>query len=84
MEDAIHMSCSEVEKDLIFARVLNFENRLQEETIHVINRLRAAGVDSVMLTGDSLLTGVHVAKESTIIPYAGLAAFTRAELCLAG
>jgi magnesium-transporting ATPase (P-type) len=71
MEDAIHLSRDDIEKDLMFVGILNFENCLRPKAIQVIDRLKSSGVDSVMLTGDSLLTGVHIAKESTIIPHSG-------------
>jgi magnesium-transporting ATPase (P-type) len=79
MDEAIHVARDDIEKDLTFIGVLSFENRLREKTTQVINNLRSSGVDSVMLTGDSLLTAIHVAKESNIIPAGGFVVIGRLE-----
>jgi magnesium-transporting ATPase (P-type) len=67
MDDAIHLNRDDVERNLMFVGVLNFENRIRDKATQVIDQLRSSGVDAVMLTGDSLLTGIHVAREAKII-----------------
>ena len=50
----------EVETDLEFAGVLNFANQLRSETPDVIKQLSQAGIQSIMVTGDNLFTGIHI------------------------
>lgn len=57
----------EVESDLRFAGFLNFSNKLRSNTAGVIQKLNAADIQSIMLTGDSLFTGIHIARESGLI-----------------
>jgi len=56
-----------VERDLSFVGVLNFKNMLRDETPQMIQQLKEGDVDSIMVTGDSLLTGIHIAKECGMI-----------------
>jgi magnesium-transporting ATPase (P-type) len=60
-------SRSELERGVTFIGVLNFKNILREETIEVLNKLKEGDVDSIMVTGDNILTGIHIAKECGII-----------------
>jgi len=57
----------ELEKDLTFVGVINFKNALREETADVIQQLRDGDIMSVIVTGDSVLTGLCIARESGII-----------------
>jgi cation-transporting ATPase 13A3/4/5 len=61
------ISRDDVERDLSFVGVINFKNSLREETPEVIRHLEAGEVKCVMVTGDSLLTGIRIAKESGMI-----------------
>jgi magnesium-transporting ATPase (P-type) len=61
------ISRDDVEKDLKFIGVVDFKNILREETPAVIEELKGGQVRCVMVTGDSVLTGVCIAKESGII-----------------
>ncbi|CAB9523325.1 Probable cation-transporting ATPase 13A4 [Seminavis robusta] len=61
------LSRDEVERDLEFAGVLNFANQLREDTPEVIKQLQEADVQSIMLTGDNLHTGIHIARKSGIM-----------------
>jgi predicted P-type ATPase len=61
------LSRDDLEANLAFCGVVNFKNVLREETPFVIQELEAGEVRSVMITGDSVLTGVCIAKESGII-----------------
>lgn len=56
-----------VEKDLIFLGFLVMQNTLKPETQGVIRELREAALKIVMITGDNLLTGISVARDSGII-----------------
>jgi cation-transporting ATPase 13A3/4/5 len=55
-----------LEKELVFAGVVVFENKLKPETHGVIQELNAANMRTIMATGDNLLTAVFVAKECEI------------------
>jgi predicted P-type ATPase len=57
----------EAESDLSFAGVLNFANQMREDTPEVIKQLSEADVQSIMLTGDNLFTGIHIARKSRIM-----------------
>ncbi|CAB9505716.1 Probable cation-transporting ATPase 13A4 [Seminavis robusta] len=61
------LSRDQVERDLEFAGVLNFANQLREDTPEVIKQLQEADVQSIMLTGDNLHTGIHIARKSGIM-----------------
>jgi predicted P-type ATPase len=61
------MTRDDVEVDLKFAGVLNFANQMREDTPEVIKQLTDADVQSIMLTGDNLYTGIHVARKTGII-----------------
>lgn len=60
-------SRSELERDATFLGVVNFKNFLRAETKEVLTQLKEGDVDSIMVTGDSILTGIHIAKECRII-----------------
>lgn len=61
------LSRDEIEKDLTFIGVVNFKNVLRDETPAVIQELEDGEVRCVMVTGDSVLTGICIARESGII-----------------
>jgi len=56
-----------VEKDLIFLGFLVMQNTLKPETQGVIRELKDAALKIVMITGDNMLTGISVARDSRII-----------------
>ncbi|CAB9524521.1 Probable cation-transporting ATPase 13A4 [Seminavis robusta] len=58
----------DVESSLIFQGVLNFSNEIREDTPAVIQELNQANVQPICLTGDSLYTGIFIARKSGIIP----------------
>jgi cation-transporting ATPase 13A3/4/5 len=58
----------EVEKDLKFAGLILFRNELKPDSIDAISELQSAGVAVRMMTGDSVHTGVAVAKTVGMIP----------------
>ena len=55
------------EKDMIFAGFIAFTCRVRKDTAAVLLRLREGGMSIAMVTGDALLTAIHVAKEVNII-----------------
>ena len=65
--DFSRITRDEVEKDLSFVGLINFKNVLRSETAEVIRELEAGEVKCIMATGDSMLTGVAIGKESGII-----------------
>lgn len=65
--DASKFLRSDLEMDLVFLGVINFKNSIREETSNVIRQLAEGEVESIMVTGDSILTGIRIARESGII-----------------
>lgn len=57
----------QIEKDLTFLGFLNFKNELKVDTKMVLEELSQGSVRSIMLTGDALFTGIHIALESGLI-----------------
>lgn len=51
------------EKDLCFAGFVAFSCRVRKDTKKVVHQLREGAHDVVMVTGDAILTAVHVARE---------------------
>jgi magnesium-transporting ATPase (P-type) len=56
-----------VEAGLYFGGFLNFKNVLREETSGVLRELEEGGIATSMITGDNILTGVHVARQAGMI-----------------
>jgi len=54
------------EEELIFAGFVAFTCRVRRDTKMVLNKLKEGGMGVVMVTGDALLTAIHVAKEVNI------------------
>lgn len=65
--DLTTITRDDVESGLTFVGVINFKNVIREETASVIRQLDDGGVVSTMVTGDSVLTGINIAKEAGII-----------------
>ncbi|XP_007440981.1 cation-transporting ATPase 13A2 [Python bivittatus] len=61
-EEAQNVTRDCVEKDMIFLGLLVLKNVLKPETAPVIGVLHSAGIRTVMVTGDNMLTAVNVAK----------------------
>ena len=61
-------SRSVLESSLTFSAFMVFENKLKSATSDVILELNFAGIKSIMATGDNLLTALHVARESNLVP----------------
>ena len=60
-------SRSVLEKQLIFAGFLIFDSPLKADSTKVIKHLRQAGLETAMITGDSLLTAVEVARRVGLV-----------------
>jgi len=56
-----------VESDLRFEGVINFKNVMRENAPEVIRELEDGEVISTMVTGDNVLTGICIGRESGII-----------------
>eukprot|EP00934_Nitzschia_sp_Nitz4_P001361 Nitzschia sp. Nitz4//scaffold355_size15944//935//5792//NITZ4_008866-RA/size15944-processed-gene-0.13-mRNA-1//1//CDS//3329548945//1361//frame0 len=65
--DNARESRSHCESDLEFAGFIAFTCRVRKDTAAVLTRLKEGGMSVTMVTGDALLTAVHVAKEVGII-----------------
>uniref|UniRef100_A0A5S6QUH3 Cation-transporting ATPase n=1 Tax=Trichuris muris TaxID=70415 RepID=A0A5S6QUH3_TRIMR len=57
----------QIECELDFLGLLVMDNRLKPETRPVISTLKKAGIRSVMVTGDNILTAACVARECAIV-----------------
>lgn len=57
----------DVEKSLTFAGCVNFQNAMKEDTPPVLRELKEGNVLVAMITGNSVLTGICIARESGII-----------------
>ena len=55
------------EADAEFAGFIAFTCRVRKDTAAVLMRLKEGGMSIAMVTGDALLTAIHVAKEVNII-----------------
>jgi cation-transporting ATPase 13A1 len=51
------------ESNLLFAGFIAFTCRVRKDTASVLHRLKEGGMKVAMVTGDALLTAIHVAKE---------------------
>jgi len=56
-----------IEVNLDFVGFVNFKNVLRAETPSVLKELEGGDIRTVMLTGDSVFTGIHIAMESGMI-----------------
>lgn len=57
----------DVEKDLRFLGFMDFKNTLREETPETIEHLKRGNVSCTMVTGDSVFTGMKIARDSCLI-----------------
>ena len=69
LKSSSHVHRDETECDLEFAGFASFGCETRADTLTVINALSlSAELPCIMVTGDALLTAVHVAKDTGIIP----------------
>ncbi|KAL9188926.1 hypothetical protein ACHAXT_011416 [Thalassiosira profunda] len=64
--DAAKDARSACEEKLTFAGFIAFTCRVRRDTKMVLNRLKEGGMGVTMVTGDALLTAIHVAKDVSI------------------
>jgi cation-transporting ATPase 13A3/4/5 len=65
--DVAKIKRDEIESELSFCGCINFKNLIRENTATVVQQLAEGEVDSIMVTGDSVVTGICIAKEAGII-----------------
>ena len=56
-----------VESDLIFLGLINFENKLKLDTAAMLVHLRRGDIRSVIVSGDHVMTCLHIARVSGMI-----------------
>ncbi|CAK9304704.1 unnamed protein product [Gordionus sp. m RMFG-2023] len=61
-------SRTQIEKDMTFIGFLIFQNKLKPQSTPTLDVLNQAGLRTVMVTGDNILTALSVAKECHLIP----------------
>ncbi|XP_058017400.1 polyamine-transporting ATPase 13A2 isoform X5 [Ahaetulla prasina] len=66
-EEAQEVTRDWVETDMVFLGLLVLKNILKPETAPVIRVLRSAGIQTVMVTGDNMLTAVNVARSCHMV-----------------
>jgi predicted P-type ATPase len=65
--DVNEVSRDVIERNLSFLGVVNFKNVLRTETPSTIRELQGGKVRVMMITGDNVLTGISIARESGMI-----------------
>jgi magnesium-transporting ATPase (P-type) len=65
---AMKLTRETVESELIFYGLLIMQNMIKPETTPIIAELTRAGIGSVMVTGDNLLTAICVARKCGMVP----------------
>jgi predicted P-type ATPase len=65
------MDRDDFENDLSFVGFVNFKNTLKEDSAEVLKTLEEGDVHCYMVTGDSVLTGICIAKECGMIEAEG-------------
>jgi magnesium-transporting ATPase (P-type) len=58
---------NDIEKSVNFGGLVNFQNLLREEATGVLDELTEGDVSTAMITGDSVLTGICIARKSGMI-----------------
>ena len=65
--DIADISRDDIEKCLTFGGFINYQNAMKEDAPEVLQELKAGDVLLSMITGDSVLTGICIARESGMI-----------------
>ncbi|KAJ9077626.1 hypothetical protein DSO57_1015054 [Entomophthora muscae] len=58
----------DLEKDIRLLGLIVFRNELKSDTTSAIRELKAGSTRAVMITGDTALTGIHIAQACEMIP----------------
>ncbi|KAJ1916122.1 hypothetical protein H4219_003958 [Mycoemilia scoparia] len=61
-------SRDELEKDCSMLGLLVFKNKLKPDTTEAIGELKSGNTRTVMITGDTALTGVYIARQCGMVP----------------
>ncbi|XP_028654053.1 polyamine-transporting ATPase 13A3-like isoform X1 [Erpetoichthys calabaricus] len=67
-----------IECNMEFLGLIMMQNKLKPQSVPVLEQLRRACIRTVMVTGDSMLTAVSVARECGMIPPSGRVIVTKA------
>ncbi|KAG2468428.1 AT133 ATPase, partial [Polypterus senegalus] len=67
-----------IECNMEFLGLIMMQNKLKPQSVPVLEQLRKACIRTVMVTGDSMLTAVSVARECGMIPPSGRVIVTKA------
>ena len=73
------MTREQAESDLTFLGLVILENRLKSVSRGVLQELAGAGIRTVMVTGDNILTAVSVARQCGLVPAGEAVVRCRAE-----
>lgn len=65
-QDVNSVSRNDLERSLSFCGFLEFKNPMKEETPDVMAKLAEGNILMTMITGDNVLTGISIARESKI------------------
>ncbi|XP_023025264.2 polyamine-transporting ATPase 13A3 isoform X1 [Leptinotarsa decemlineata] len=66
-QDVMKLGREAVESELEFIGLIVLENKLKPQTTEVIKTLKDARLKVVMITGDNIRTGIHIAKECGMV-----------------
>ncbi|KAJ2801361.1 hypothetical protein H4R21_002818, partial [Coemansia helicoidea] len=68
LEELRHMSQEDIEAACDFAGLLVFKNMLKDDTAQAIGELKRGSTRTVMITGDTALTGIYIARQCGMSP----------------
>ncbi|CEF71586.1 Cation-transporting P-type ATPase family and Cation-transporting P-type ATPase, N-terminal domain and Neurotransmitter-gated ion-channel transmembrane domain and Cation-transporting P-type ATPase, C-terminal domain and Neurotransmitter-gated ion-channel ligand-binding domain and Cation-transporting P-type ATPase, subfamily V and P-type ATPase, A domain and HAD-like domain and P-type ATPase, cytoplasmic domain N-containing protein [Strongyloides ratti] len=64
---ALKISRNEIENNLKMLGIIVMENKIKPQSLPVIDELNKAGIRTLMITGDNILTAISVARECHIL-----------------
>lgn len=68
LEALRNWSRDDMEKDIKFISLIIFKNQLKEDTAENIAELKRGATRTIMITGDTALTGVYIARQCGMAP----------------
>ncbi|OLY83043.1 putative cation-transporting ATPase 13A4 [Smittium mucronatum] len=68
-EEILDLSRDEIEKDCEFVGLIVFKNLLKEDSALAISKLKEGDIRPVMITGDTVLTGIFIARQVGMISH---------------
>ncbi len=66
-QDVLQLPRDEVERNMNLLGFINFTNKMKEETPGMLKQLREGDIRSVMISGDHVLTALHIARVSGMV-----------------